>query len=175
MGHGLREASLMAAMRVAFHAYAIEDLPAHAVVERVDRLFTRLAPDHLATAVLVMLDIGGHQLNVVNAGHPSPVRIDPSGRAELIEDGRSLPLGVRPDDGRPEAAPVAIGPGTKLLLYTDGLTERIDRAGGDGEAAVLEALDGFRGSVDALCERVLAALLPERSGDDTCLLALGIE
>jgi hypothetical protein len=40
---------------------------------------------------------------------------------------------------------------------------------------VLDALDGFRGSVDALCEQVLAALLPERSGDDTCLLALGIE
>ena len=86
-----------------------------------------------------------------------------------------MPLGVRPDDERPAAAPVAIGPGTKLLLYTDGLTERIDRAGGDGEAAVLEALNGFQRIGGLLCEHVLAALLPERSGDDTCLLALGIE
>ena len=175
MGHGLREASLMAAMRVAFHAYAIEDATAAGVVERVDRLFTRLAPDHLATAVLVVLDAHQHHMSIVNAGHPPPVRIDPLGHAELIESGRSLPLGVRPDDQRPDPGPMPVERGTKLLLYTDGLTERVDRAGGDGEAAILDAVEGFRGSVDGLCERVLAALLPERSGDDTCLLALGIE
>ena len=175
MGHGLREASLMAAMRVAFHAYAIEDATAAGVVERVDRLFTRLAPDHLATAVLVVLDAHQHHMSVVNAGHPAPVRIDAHGHAELIETGRSLPLGVRPDEKRPDPGPMAVEPGTKLLLYTDGLTERVDRAGGDGEAAILDAVEGFRGSVDVLCERVLAALLPERSGDDTCLLAVGIE
>jgi len=175
MGHGLQEASLMAAMRVAFHAYAIEDTSAAGIVERVDRLLTRLAPDHLATAVLVVLDVEHHRMSVVNAGHPPPVRIDRNGRAELIEIGRSLPLGVRPDDDRPDPGPVPLEPGTKLLLYTDGLTERIDRAGGDGEAVLLEAVDGFHGSVERLCQRVLATLAPEQSADDTCLLAVGIE
>ena len=174
MGHGLREASLMAAMRVAFHAYAIENAPAARIVERVDRLFTRMAPDHLATAVLVALDVHHHHMSIVNAGHPPPVLIRPDGRAELIESGRSLPLGVRPDEERSDPGPVPVEPGSKLLLYTDGLTERVDRAGNDGEAAVLDAVEGFRGSVDGLCERVLAALLPQRSSDDTCLLAIGI-
>jgi hypothetical protein len=175
MGHGLREASLMAALRVAFHAYAIEDGPATGVVERVDRLLTRLAPDHLATAVLVVLDLQHRQMSVVNAGHPPPVRIDAHGHAELIESGRSLPLGVRPNDPRPDPGPLPLARGTKLLLYTDGLTERVDRAGGDGEATILDAVDGFQGTVDELCERTLAALLPEGSSDDTCLLAVGIE
>jgi serine phosphatase RsbU (regulator of sigma subunit) len=175
MGHGLREASLMAAMRVAFHAYAIEDTSAAGIVQRVDRLFTRIAPDHLATAVLVVLDVGHHRMSVVNAGHPSPVRIDEHGHAEVVEHGRSLPLGVRPDDERADSGSMPIEPGTKLLLYTDGLTERVDRAGGDGEAAILDAVDGFRGSVDQLCERVLEALRPERSSDDTCVLAVGVE
>jgi serine phosphatase RsbU (regulator of sigma subunit) len=175
MGHGLREASLMAAMRVAFHAYAIEGVTAAAIVERVDRLFTRLAPDHLATAVLFVLDLRDHHMSVVNAGHPPPVRIDPDGHASLVEIGRSLPLGVRPQDERPDDGPVPLERGTKLLLYTDGLTERVDRSGGDADAMLLETLEGFRGSVDQLCERVLATLAPERAGDDTCVLAVAIE
>ncbi len=175
MGHGLSEASLMASMRVAFHAYAIEGVTAAAIVERVDRLLTRLAPDHMATAVLFVLDLRDHHMSIVNAGHPPPVCIHPDGRASLVEIGRSLPLGVRPQDERPDPGPFPLEPGTKLLLYTDGLTERIDRAGGDAEAVLLEAVDGFRGSVDDLCKCVLAALAPERSGDDICLLAIGIE
>jgi serine phosphatase RsbU (regulator of sigma subunit) len=175
MGHGLREASLMAAMRVAFHAYAIEDSSAAGIVERVDRLLTRLAPDHLATAVLVVLDVADHHMSIVNAGHPPPVRIDRQGHAELLERGRSLPLGVQPEDDRPDAGPIPLERGTTLLLYTDGLTERIDRAGGDGEATLLEAIEGFRGTVDELCQLVLLAMLPEHSSDDTCLLAIGID
>jgi serine phosphatase RsbU (regulator of sigma subunit) len=175
MGHGLREASLMAAMRVAFHAYAIEDSSAAGIVERVDRLLARLAPDHLATAVLLVLDVGHHTMSIVNAGHPPPIRIDRDGNVELIERGRSLPLGVRPEDDRPDAGPIPLEPGTTLLLYTDGLTERIDRAGGDGEAVLLDAIKGFHGPVDELCQRVLATLLPEHSSDDTCLLAIAVD
>ncbi len=175
MGHGLQEASLMAAVRVAFHAYAIEDAPAPAVVERVDRLFTRLAPDHLATVVLCHLDLTGPDLTVVNAGHPPPVRIDPDGRASMVEAGRSLPLGVQPDDSRRAGDPARLEPGTKLLLYTDGLTERVDRRGGDSDRALLDAVAGCTGSVNELCDRALAALVPTgQPTDDTCLLAVEV-
>jgi len=174
MGHGLREAALMSALRVAFHAYAIEDEPAATIVDRVDRLLSRLAPDHLATVVVCRVDVANMALTVVNAGHPPPVRIDPDGRASLIERGRSLPLGVRTPESRERTAPLRLEPGTQLLLYTDGLTERIDRAGGDGDAVLLAALAGFRGSVDDLCDHVLESLSPAArpAGDDTCVLAL---
>lgn len=173
MGHGLREASLMSAVRVAFHAYAIEDEPA-TIVDRVDRLLARLAPDHLATVVVCRFDLRRMGLSVVNAGHPPPVRIDPDGRASLVEDGRSLPLGVRATESRERSSPLRLEPGTRLLLYTDGLTERIDRAGGDGDAAVLDAVSGFRGSVQELCDHVLETLVPAArpSADDTCVLAV---
>jgi hypothetical protein len=174
MGHGLPEASLMAAVRIAFHAYALEDEHPATIVDRVERLFSRLAPDHLATVVVCRLDLTGPSLTVVNAGHPPPVRIGPDGRASLVVSGRSLPLGVRSDEAREHGEPLVLEPGTRLLLYTDGLTERIDRAGGDADAALLAAVDGFRGSVDALCDHVLEAMLPRArsSGDDTCVLAL---
>ena len=175
MGHGLGEAALMAAMRVAFHAYALEGVTAAATVERVDRLLARLAPDHLATAVLVVVELDQHRLHVVNAGHPLPLLIDPSGRPTTIGGGRSLPLGVRPDDERPEVAAEGYEPGTTLLLYTDGLTETLERAGVDASARIVEVVDGFRGSVDELCDRVLDAMLPGgASADDVCVLALRI-
>jgi serine phosphatase RsbU (regulator of sigma subunit) len=66
-------------------------------------------------------------------------------------------------------------PGTKLLLYTDGLTERVDRRGGDSDAELLAAVEGFQGSVHELCDRVLDAMMPAgSSGDDTCVLAIGV-
>jgi serine phosphatase RsbU (regulator of sigma subunit) len=174
MGHGLDEASLMAAIRVAFHAYALVDYPAITIVDRVDRLFSRLAPDHLATVVVCRLDLPATTLRVVNAGHPPPVRLDPDGRASLVEVGRSLPLGVRTVEERAPSAPVPVQPGTRLLLYTDGLTERIDRAGGDSDAALLAAVSSFDGSLEALCDHVLGTLTPgdRPSDDDTCVLAL---
>jgi serine phosphatase RsbU (regulator of sigma subunit) len=174
MGHGLNEASLMAAVRVAFHAYAFENEPAATVVDRVDRLFSRLAPDHLATVVVCRFDVARTALTVVNAGHPPPVRIDPDGTASLLEAGRSLPLGVRPAEGRDRNEPLVLDVGTRLVLYTDGLTERVDRAGGDGDAALLAAVAGFEGSVQELCDHVLRTLIPDprRSADDTCVLAL---
>jgi serine phosphatase RsbU (regulator of sigma subunit) len=173
MGHGLREASLMSAVRVAFHAYAVEDEPTD-IVDRVDRLLARLAPDHLATVVVCRFDLRQRAVSVVNAGHPPPVRIDPDGRASLVEDGRSLPLGVRATESRPRSQPRRLAPGTRLLLYTDGLTERIDRAGGNGDAAILEAVIGFRGSVQELCDHVLETLVPSDhpASDDTCVLAV---
>ena len=165
----------MAAVRVAFHAYAIEDAPAPEVVERVDRLFTRLAPDHLATVVLCRLDLDRLELAVVNAGHPPPVRIDPDGATALVETGRSLPLGVQPDDSRRAGDATRLEPGTKLLLYTDGLTEWAERRGGDGDEALLGAVSGFTGSVNELCDRALAALVPTgQPSDDTCLLAVEV-
>jgi serine phosphatase RsbU (regulator of sigma subunit) len=174
MGHGLREASLMSAVRVAFHAYAIENEPTTRIVDRVDRLLARLAPDHLATVVVCRFDLTPLRVSVVNAGHPPPVRIDPDGTASLVEAGRSLPLGVRSFESRDRSEPLDLEPGTRLLLYTDGLTERIDRAGGNGDAAVLEAAAGFRGSVQELCDHVLEVLVPTArpSGDDTCVLAI---
>jgi serine phosphatase RsbU (regulator of sigma subunit) len=165
---------LMAAVRVAFHAYAFENESAATVVDRVDRLFSRLAPDHLATVVVCRFDVARTALTVVNAGHPPPVRIDPDGTASLLEAGRSLPLGVRPAEARDRSEPLVLDVGTRLVLYTDGLTERVDRAGGDGDAALLAAVAGFEGSVQELCDHVLRTLIPDPrpSADDTCVLAL---
>src|SRR5215211_5211711 len=49
--------------------------------------------------------------------------IDPAGSADLLEAGRSVPLGAHPGTRYPEAVE-RLEPGSTILLYTDGLVER---------------------------------------------------
>jgi serine phosphatase RsbU (regulator of sigma subunit) len=58
-----------------------------------------------------------------------------------------------------------------VLLYTDGLLEPIERAGGDGVARLQDTTDGFAGTADELCDLVLAELAPDGAEDDICILA----
>jgi serine/threonine-protein kinase RsbW len=174
-GHGPQEASIMAAARVAFAAYALEALPPAAIVDKVDRLLALLAPTHLATAALAVIDLEARELTVVNAGHPPVIRIDRTGAAAVVGDRRPALLGVPEAMKQPTPQPIAIQPGDRLLLYTDGLIEAWERRSENGIAALLEAVEGFKGSADELCEHALSARGDDaRTTDDICVLAVSL-
>jgi serine phosphatase RsbU (regulator of sigma subunit) len=106
-----------------------------------------------------------------NAGHPPPLLLGPDGEVTVLERMPNRLLGVDPASQRVEHA-VVLPPGSTLLLYTDGLTERRGATLDDG-------LDWLRGEVagmqdlplEELCDRLLA-VLPEALDDDVALLAL---
>ena len=78
-----------------------------------------------ATVVCGILDPGTGQLTYSSAAHPPGIVVHPDGRIVLLDGGRSLPLAIRQDAARTEAA-YALPPRSTLLLYTDGLVERRD-------------------------------------------------
>jgi hypothetical protein len=172
MGHGLREASLMAAMRVAFHAYAIEN-SARRHRRRVDRLLTRLAPDHLATAVLVVLDVADHHMSIVNAGHHRP-SASIAGTPSCSSGVGHCPSACSPRTTAPTPARSRSSPGPRCALHRRPHRAHRPRRW-RRRATLLEAIEGFHGTVDELCRLVLLAMRPEHSSDDTCLLAIGID
>jgi PAS domain S-box-containing protein len=171
VGHGLRAAATMGQLRNAFRAYGLVESSPSEVVARINRLVMSGVEDVMATVLYLVLDRETGELSFSAAGHPPPLVLAPDG-PYFLEGGRSVPIGASDPAVFREASAV-LPPGSSLLLYTDGLVERRDEALDrrlDKLAAVAGSSDG---GLDALCERVIEAVLGQgEPGDDVALLAV---
>lgn len=80
------------------------------------------------TAFVGALDLETGFLEFSSAGHNPPVIIKPDGTAVFLEVRRGLPTGVMPGTSYALQS-VRLEPGSKIIVYTDGVTEaeRADR------------------------------------------------
>jgi len=153
-----------------------------AVLTDVDQAIRTLQADTIATAVVVRLEQtpdemrrGVTRVRWSNAGHPPPVVVHPDGTVdEVTGPGNDVLLGVAPELPRGESV-VTLARGATLLLYTDGLVERRDEA---LDARIDHLRDTVRSlarpdvDLDALCDDVLARMLPAHPDDDVALIAI---
>ncbi|MDD9368951.1 MAG: SpoIIE family protein phosphatase [Acidimicrobiales bacterium] len=174
MGHGIHQAAAMGQLRLGLRAYLLEHHPIDEVVRRTDVLLQSLGDVQTATMVLAVVDLAVPTLSLVNAGHPAPVLIDPSGAANFVTGGHGRLLGLRRDQAQPVLDPLPLAPGSSILLYTDGLIDGYERAGADGLEHLRLTLDGFSGSPDELCDHVTEEMIDGERGDDVCLLAVRV-
>ena len=108
----------------------------------------------------------------VNAGHPAPLLVVGDDPPHFLEKGGSVPLGVLPFPSY-EQMSVEMKPGTTVVLYTDGLIERPGEHLDDGMAQLAARVREAAENPDALCEHLLATLLPAGGAtDDVAILAL---
>lgn len=167
-GHSLHAATVMAELRHAVRAYAVDGHQPGAVLERLDHLMRTLLPGELATLCVLLLHPASGRIRMASAGHLPPLMIR-DGRSELLEHRAPL-LGVRAN--RPADLEFVLPPGATLVLYTDGLIERRDADIDEG----LRALAGCAATVDAdldrFCERLLVQLAPPEIQDDVAVVAL---
>ena len=123
-GKGLASAIIGTGFRSAFRSLATQPLPLH-------ELATRLGQQHweegvearrrYVTAIFLRLDPELKKLEIVNAGHNPGLIVQPDGKVERIS-ASGTPLGMIP--GMSYASEIcSCPPGTRILLYTDGLTE----------------------------------------------------
>jgi anti-sigma regulatory factor (Ser/Thr protein kinase) len=163
----------MGQLRNTVRAYAVDGHSPGAVLTRVDRVVRGLDKREMATLLVVELNPLSLDLRFASAGHPPPVVIAADGQVELLEGGRSAPLGVRPDATFEEAS-ARMDPGSTLLLYTDGLVERRDMWIDEGiNVLVGEVRTAHPLPPGDLCDRLLGSLLPgDRAADDVAMLAV---
>jgi PAS domain S-box-containing protein len=171
-GHSIGSASVMGQVRSMLRAYAIDNPHPGSVLRRTNAALARLLPDTLASAVYAVLDLSTGHLSYANAGHPPPIVVTGTGRADYLDDITGTMLGASADTTFATGLR-ALSPGTGLLCYTDGLIEDRDRDLAEGLALLAGTL-GLSApfSAEQMCATAEASLLgAAHRADDVCLLA----
>ncbi|MHB1709981.1 MAG: PP2C family protein-serine/threonine phosphatase [Acidimicrobiales bacterium] len=174
MGHDLQAAAMMGQLRLALQAYAIDGYPPSEVVDRADRLLQLVDPTRLATLAYIVIDPERHRLRLTNAGHPPPLLQSPDGNVTMLTGGLSVPLGTDAEHARHCETEYPILPGTRILLYTDGLVEARRRDIGHGIDRLIHVMESESGTPDSLCDAVLSVRTAARE-DDVCILCAVVD
>jgi anti-sigma regulatory factor (Ser/Thr protein kinase) len=153
------------------------DLPPDELLTHLDDLVVHLSTDDSAgedvaelgaTCLYAVYDPVSRGLTLAAAGHPPPAVLRPDGTVELIDMSAGPPLGI---GGLPfESTELQLDEGSVIALYTDGLIEDRGRDIDQSTAELRRALAGPAGSLEAMCDAVLKAMLPEQPSDDVALL-----
>ena len=103
VGHGLGAAALMAQLRHATRAYALEGHPPGAVLDRLDRLVRSLEGGQMATLLYLAVEPDDRRSRLASAGHVPPL-LDRPGRLRRLPRGRPGPAARRLRDPEPRRA-----------------------------------------------------------------------
>jgi PAS domain S-box-containing protein len=154
------------------------------VLTRLDAAMELLQVQTTATAVVARLEQtddererGITRLRWSNAGHPPPMAINPDGTVTVLTGlagiEADLLLGIDPDTPRTESE-ITLDRESVVLLYTDGLVERRGQSLDEGLAKLRRLLGELSGTgtLEELCDEVLARMSPDRPEDDVALTAI---
>ncbi len=172
VGHGLAAATVMGQLRSACRALLLDNPNPRSALAGLDRFAARLPGAECTTAVCAVLNPATGELVYSSAGHLPPILVHPDGTSHKLEEGHTIPLGLRPDRPRPEAR-VSMPARATLLLYTDGLVERRRSSLDDGIARVSALIeDGRDCALDDLANQIMSRLAPSGGYQDDVVLLL---
>jgi anti-sigma regulatory factor (Ser/Thr protein kinase) len=170
MGRGVGAAALMAQVRTALRAYAMDGQPPVAVAERLNRLLAALGDPGMTTLAYLVLDLERESGLIVSAGHLPPLLLPPGGEPRFLDVVRDPPVGVLQAVAYHEHR-FDLPVGSTLVLFTDGAVEVRGEALDEGLERMRRLARDVR-DPDALCEAIARGdLLPKAPYDDVAVLA----
>jgi CheY-like chemotaxis protein len=168
-GHSLHAATVMAEVRHAVRAYAVEGHPPGTVLGLVNRFMRRVLPADSATVCLFTLDPVTGEVRMAGAGHLPPLLHTADG-VSFLQPGGAL-LGINAP--RPDDLTFVLPRGGTLVLYTDGLIERRDEDIDVGLAALRRVTAEVDPDLEDFCDRLLFRLgAAGQTGDDVAVVAI---
>jgi signal transduction histidine kinase/DNA-binding response OmpR family regulator len=172
VGKGVQAAAGMGQLRNALRAYILEGFDCGAALTRLNRLVDNLGRHQFATVVCVRFDPRTHKLHYSSAGHPPPVLAVPGEHGAFLYDSAlGPPIGALANAVYPTLEG-ELTPGSRLLLYTDGLVEDRDVGIDVGLAELTADVAKPADHVEDLLDALLAKAAPRTRRDDIALLAL---
>jgi serine phosphatase RsbU (regulator of sigma subunit) len=177
-GKGLASAMMSTSFRSAFRAMAVSGLAMDELAARMNQYHWQEGEEsrrRYVTAILLRLYPDKGEMEIVNAGHNPGFVLHPDGtRCEIESSG--TPLGLLPGM-RYEVERCKFPPGSRLLFYTDGLTEAFC---GDEEFGPERLWEHFSqcqllkadGILDALWTAIQSFVKGGPQGDDMTALVL---
>jgi serine phosphatase RsbU (regulator of sigma subunit) len=149
--------------------------------ESIDEVVRALGnPSFVVTALLARWHAPTAMLAWLNCGHPPAYVVDREGAFTELEGPVHAALGAR--DGPPsfEVAAVSLEPGDRLVLYTDGITERFVKGGGrfgvDGMQRAVQAAGATTAAATAMAiQDAVTSAATDQLQDDATLVVLAVD
>lgn len=177
-GKGLPAALLMSNLQAAFRGFASPAMSPDNLCDKLNSLICHnIANDRFITFFYAQLDGATRQLRYTNAGHNAPIVVRNDGTHDRLREGGGI-LGVFPVQAF-DMGTYDLGPGDRVLLFTDGVTEAPNPEGEEfGEARLLQLLVENRDlSAENLQKKVLSVVAEFCRGhwhDDATLIAIAV-
>ncbi|MFI1168009.1 PP2C family protein-serine/threonine phosphatase [Streptomyces sp. NPDC020801] len=174
VGHDLQAAAAMASTRNMLRALLYDRRnPPGAVLAQLDRILQAATNNPVTTTTLARIEPeqAGWRLRWSTAGHVPPLLIIPDRPAEHLFAEPGLPLGVDPDEPRPDHSRF-LPPNATVVFFTDGLIERPDRPIDESLRELADLATAHAGLPLQEFVQVLAEHHPSDGHDDMAILAL---
>lgn len=143
--------------------------PAEALRSLNRRLYPDIKEDLFISMLYLCLDAGSSEVTMARAGHDPPLLYRASGREVTPLDPPGMAVGIDSGDVFDRVladSKVTLAPGDGLLLYTDGVTEALDR--NDAEFGLPRLIQSLQANAPKGAEatvRNIAAEVREFAGD----------
>jgi sigma-B regulation protein RsbU (phosphoserine phosphatase) len=179
-GKGMPAALLSAMLQASLRTQAGSVESLSEILRNINSLLYRSTATHqFATFFLARVDGASAAMRFSNAGHNWPVVLRPGGERVFLQRGGTL-LGIL-EQTEYEEDSVALAPGDRVVLYTDGISEATNSALEQfGEQRLCEVVQAIPPDCSAreVGDRILAALhvflADEEPQDDMTLLVLRV-
>jgi phosphoserine phosphatase RsbU/P len=139
------------------------------VLTELNQLLFAVEASDILTVVYGILDLGQRRWTEARAGH-MPTLLRPAGSdARVLDSKPGVPLGVLAD-AQYHQEEHEIGPGSMVVLYTDGLVERRGEVLDVGIERLRSRLSDVGSDLDAACAVITHELVGDVPEDDVALL-----
>jgi sigma-B regulation protein RsbU (phosphoserine phosphatase) len=177
-GKGVPAALFMAVSKTLLKATALKGLSPEECLQQINRiLFLESVAAMFVTIFYGILDIRTGEVEYSNGGHNPPYLLRVEGRLEVSEPTSGLVLGAMKATTY-KAKKLMLQPGDAMFLYTDGVTEAMDRNGEQFTETRLEKIlkQTPGASLPDLTQEVIEGIKTFSTGiaqaDDIAILAL---